>query len=65
MTTDPDNSSERPENGSQRPANGDTDEPKRRFDPFTHEEDMFKVVLWVGAGLLLIIVLITIARAAF
>ncbi len=27
-----------------------------KFNPFTNEEDMFKVVLWVGAGVLAVVV---------
>ena len=44
MTTDPDNTPEKPENA----AEGLPEEPKQRFDPFTNEGDMFKIVLGVG-----------------
>lgn len=37
----------------------------RRFNPFAHEEDMFKVVLWAGGVFLAIILLAVIARAIF
>jgi hypothetical protein len=36
---------------------------KRRFDPFTHEEDMFKIVLWVGAAVLVVAAIIVIVEA--
>lgn len=56
MTTDPDKQPETPENGSERP-------PGDRFNPFLHEEDMFKVVLWVAGGLLALIVVVLAVRA--
>lgn len=50
MTTDPGNTPVGPENGSESPV----EEPKRRFDPFTNEGDMFKIVLGVGGGVLVV-----------
>lgn len=35
------------------------------FDPFTREEDMFKVVLWAGGAVVAIILLVVLARVVF
>lgn len=65
MTTDPDNKPESPQSGAQSAPAGDTPPQKPRFNPFANEEDMFKIVLWAGAAVLLIIVLVVLARVAF
>jgi hypothetical protein len=56
MTTDPDKHPETPENGSERPEKG-------RFNPFLNEDDMFKVVLWVAGGVLVVAALAVLAQA--
>ena len=61
MTTDPDNNPVEPENA----AEGLPEAPKRRFDPFTNESDMFKIVLGVGGFVLVVAVLAVIAGAVF
>jgi hypothetical protein len=61
MTTDPDNTPVDPENG----AEGLPEEPKKRFDPFTNEGDMFKIVLCVGGFVLVVAVVAVIAGAIF
>ncbi|MBJ7354557.1 MAG: hypothetical protein JHC98_06995 [Thermoleophilaceae bacterium] len=61
MTTDPDTHAESPQNGAESLA----EEPKRRFDPFTNEGDMFKIVLGVGGFVLVVAVLALIAGAVF
>lgn len=37
----------------------------KRFNPFRNEEDMFKIVLWVGAVCLALILVVFAARALF
>jgi hypothetical protein len=59
MTSDQDKPVAEPENGSEPPV----EEPKERFNPFLHEDDMFKIVLGVGAGVLVVAVLAVIANA--
>lgn len=54
MTTDPDKQAEAPQK-----------QPPRRFNPFLNEEDMFKVVLWAGGIVLVIMALVLLARAVF
>ena len=61
MTTDPERPSSTPENGPETPS----EPPKQRFNPFLHEDDMFKIVLYVGAGVLAIAVLAVLAQAIF
>ncbi|MGK2877266.1 MAG: hypothetical protein ACSLFF_01610 [Solirubrobacterales bacterium] len=61
MTTDPD----RPVEGAENAAESLPEEPEQRFDPFTDEGDMFKIVLGVGAGVLVVAVLAVIAGAIF
>lgn len=61
MTTDPDDTPVEPENA----AEGLPEEPKQRFDPFTHESDMFKIVLGVGGFVLVVAVLAVLAGAIF
>jgi hypothetical protein len=61
MTTDPDKPLESAENA----AESLPEEPKKRFDPFTNEGDMFKIVLWVGGVVLVIAVLAVLANAIF
>jgi hypothetical protein len=59
MTSDPDKPVAKPENGSEPPV----EDPKGRFNPFLNEDDMFKIVLGVGAGVLVVAVLAVIANA--
>ncbi|MBJ7458458.1 MAG: hypothetical protein JHD02_04645 [Thermoleophilaceae bacterium] len=61
MTTDPDNTPVEPENA----AESLPEERSKRFDPFTNEGDMFKIVLGVGAGVLVIALLAVIVGAIF
>lgn len=61
MTGTPKPPEETPEERPEAPV----DEPKQRFNPFAHEEDMFKVVLATGAFVLLAILVATLARAIF
>lgn len=61
MTTDPDNTPVEAENA----AEGLPEEPKKRFDPFTNEGDMFKIVLGVGGFVLVVALLAVIAGAIF
>jgi hypothetical protein len=61
MTTDPDKQTEAPEND----AESLPEEPKQRFDPFTNEGDMFKIVLGVGGFVLVVAVLAVLANAIF
>lgn len=56
MTTDPDKQPEAPQKPSESPEKGP-------FNPFLNEEDMFKVVLWVAGGLLVLIVVVLALRA--
>ncbi len=37
----------------------------KRFNPLRNEEDMFRVVVWVGAVCLALIVVVVLARAIF
>ena len=59
MNSGPDNTPEAPENGAETPP----EEPKGPFNPFLNEDDMFKIVLYVGAGVLVIAVLVFLANA--
>ena len=61
MTTDPD----QPREGAENAAEGLPEAPKRRFDPFTNEGDMFKIVLGVGGFVLVVAVLAVLAGAIF
>lgn len=65
MTQTPDNEPETPQNGAERASAGPANDPPHRFNPFAHEEDMFKVVLWVGGALLVLIVIVALARTIF
>lgn len=71
MTDGPDQPTSTPQNGAQRPTAGQTsapdpaEAPKQRFNPFIHEDDMFKVVLWAGGIVVLLIILIVLARTIF
>ncbi|MGB0873076.1 MAG: hypothetical protein ACPGWS_10070 [Solirubrobacterales bacterium] len=38
---------------------------EQRFNPLRNEEDMFRVVVWVGAICLVLIVVVALARTAF
>ena len=60
MTDDPGKQREDAQNASQPPA----EEPEpHRFNPFINEEDMFKVVLAVGAACLVTVVVVLALRA--
>jgi hypothetical protein len=61
MTSDQEKPPPAPENG----AESLPEEPKQRFDPFTNEGDMFKIVLWVGAAVLVVMVLAFLSSAIF
>jgi hypothetical protein len=61
MTTDPDKRVERAENA----AESLPEEPKQRFDPFTNEGDMFKIVLGVGGGVLVVALIAFLANLIF
>lgn len=61
MTTDPDNTPPRPENGSE----SLPEEAKQRFDPFTNEGDMFKIVLGVGGFVLVVALIAFLANLIF
>lgn len=53
MTTDPDKPVEGAENAAEGlPEEPKQPEPRQRFDPFTNEGDMFKIVLGVGGFVL-------------
>lgn len=41
------------------------DPEKQRFNPFLNEGDMFKVVLWVGAVVLVAILIAVVVRGVF
>jgi hypothetical protein len=61
MTTDPGSTPPEPENG----AESLPEEPKQRFDPFTNEGDMFKIVLGVGGFVLGVALLALLAGLIF
>jgi hypothetical protein len=61
MTSDQDKTPATPEKGAETPP----EEPKGRFNPFLNEDDMFKVVLYVGAAVLVLAVLAFLANAVF
>jgi hypothetical protein len=61
MSSGPDDTPEAPENGAETPP----EEPKGPFNPFLNEEDMFKVVLYVGAAVLVVAVLVLLEQAIF
>jgi hypothetical protein len=59
MTTDPENTPAKPENA----AEGLPEEPRRRFDPFTNEGDMFKIVLGAGGAVLAVAIVAVLLNA--
>jgi hypothetical protein len=61
MTTNPGSTPPEPENGSE----SLPEEPKQRFDPFTNEGDMFKIVLGVGGGVLVVALIAFLANLIF
>lgn len=61
MNTDPGNKPAEPEKASE----SLPEEPKQRFDPFTNEGDMFKIVLGVGGGVLVVALLAFLANLVF
>ena len=61
MTTDPSNTPEPAENALE----SLPEEPKKRFDPFTNEGDMFKIVLGVGGFVLGVALLAFLANVIF
>lgn len=66
MTTDPGSTPAEPENGSESlPEQPKQQEPKQRFDPFTNEGDMFKIVLGVGGGVLVVALIAFLANLIF
>lgn len=60
MTEDPGHRRNDAQKASQPPAEGPD---KRRFNPFRHEEDMFKVVLGVAAFCIALILVVVIVRS--
>ena len=66
MTTDPGNTPAEPENGSESlPEDPKQPEANPRFDPFTNEGDMFKIVLGVGGGVLVVALIAFLANLIF
>jgi hypothetical protein len=66
MTTDPGNTPTEPENGSESlPEQLNQPVAKPRFDPFTNEGDMFKIVLGVGGGVLVVALIAFLANLIF
>lgn len=49
----------------QRPVKRAQKPDEKRFNPLRNEEDMFRVVVWVGAVCLALVVVVLLARAVF
>lgn len=54
-----------PIEGAQNAAEGPPEQPKQRFDPFTNEGDMFKIVLGVGGAVLVVALVAFLANLIF
>ena len=52
-------------NDGQRPSQRPEGQDDERFNPFQNESDMFRVLLWVGGGALVLILLVVGGRAIF
>jgi hypothetical protein len=63
METDPDKRPDSSQNGAQSPAEPAAGPEEKRFNPFIHEADMFKVVLWAG-GIAVVVILLVVLLGA-
>lgn len=50
-------------NDGQQPVQRPEKQDDERFNPFRNEEDMFKIVLWVGGAAAVVILLVVVGRA--
>lgn len=50
-------------NDGQPPVQRPEQQDDERFNPFRNEEDMFKIVLWVGGVAAVVILLVVVGRA--